>query len=198
MNEELTLLGGIGLGVGLMYFFDPQTGERRRERLRNQITGTLNQINEGVDSTIRSVTHYGQGLEAEIRSWAASEGGANDRDEGGFFGREEVHNGLSQLGDQAASAMRLNLFEENWTPTTRFLAGTIGCALMGNCMAQRTLPAALLGTLGFGLFVRSWTNTTLRQLCGEVCEQSGLMRSGRSEDQMTRQNTTDGKSRPAL
>ncbi len=198
MNEELTVLGGIGLGAGLMYFFDPQTGERRRERLHNQITGTLNRINEGVDSTIRNVTHRGQGLEAEIRSWSVSEGESNDREEDGFSGREEVRNGQSQRGHRSGSDMRLNLFEENWTPTTRVLAGTIGCALMANCMAQRTLPAVLLGTLGFGLFVRSWTNTTLRQLCGEVCEQSGLMRSGRSEDPMTHQNSTDGKSRPNL
>jgi hypothetical protein len=37
---------------------------------------------------------------------------------------------------------------------------------MANCLARRTLRAALLGTAGFGLFLRSLTNVPLVQLFG--------------------------------
>jgi len=53
-----------------------------------------------------------------------------------------------------------------WPPAARMIAGAIGCGLMANCMAQRTAGAALLGTLGFGLFLRSVTNMDLGRVLG--------------------------------
>jgi hypothetical protein len=189
MNQGLSLLGGIGLGAGLMYFLDPHARRQRRERLRDHIVGAARRVNEGVGATIRNVTHHKHGLEAEIRSWAA-EGAADDVEESGLVAHEET-------SDRLQSPLTLNVYEENWTPATRLLAGTVGCGLMANCLARRTLPAALLGTVGFGLFVRSLTNVRLDRLLGMTCEQPKTSSAGGKGD-TPHENFTDGKSRPAL
>lgn len=64
----------------------------------------------------------------------------------------ELQGGRRRMGE------RLNLLEENWAPTTRVLAGALGCGLMTNCLMRRTPLAVILGTAGFGLFVRSLRN----------------------------------------
>src|SRR5205823_1960572 len=62
----------------------------------------------------------------------------------------------------------------NWSPATRFLAGTVGCGLMANCLAKRTPGAMLLGTLGLGLCVRGVTNLSLNRLTGIGCERRAI------------------------
>lgn len=42
-----------------------------------------------------------------------------------------------------------------WAPSTRLFAGLTGGLLMLNCMAKRTPGAMLLGTLGFGMFLKA-------------------------------------------
>lgn len=47
------LFVGMGLGAGLMYYFDPRRGNRRRELLRGQVASVLNQLatdNRGEDA----------------------------------------------------------------------------------------------------------------------------------------------------
>jgi hypothetical protein len=185
MNQGLSLLGGIGLGAGLMYFLDPHAGRQRRERLRDRILGALRSVSEGVDTTMRTVAHHKHGLEAEIRSWAA-EGASEYVQESGQAAHEDASGRLQSM-------LTLNVFEENWTPATRMLAGTIGCALMANCLAQRTLPAALLGTVGFGLFVRSLSNVRLDRLLGVAGEhREGSSPEERGQESSS-QNFTDGR-----
>ena len=53
-----------------------------------------------------------------------------------------------------------------WSPATRMLACGIGTGLMTNCLMRRTLGAATLGTVGFGLFVRGLTNLDLGRMAG--------------------------------
>lgn len=53
-----------------------------------------------------------------------------------------------------------------WSPAARLLAGAAGCGLMANCLARRTPGAVLLGTAGFGLFLRGLTNLELTRLAG--------------------------------
>src|SRR5687768_7198497 len=44
MNKGIALLGGLGLGAGLMYFFDPALGRRRRVVARDQLTAATNDL----------------------------------------------------------------------------------------------------------------------------------------------------------
>jgi hypothetical protein len=65
-------------------------------------------------------------------------------------------------------------WEAPWTSATRLLAGAIGCGLMTNCLARRTPGAVLLGTLGFGLTLRSITNADLGRFLGAPARRSGM------------------------
>jgi hypothetical protein len=86
--------------------------------------------------------------------------------------RLEVHDSPGQhtslQGGVTRTGARSELCQANWSPTMRALTGAIGGGLLVNCLAQRTLLSAVLGTVGFGLFLRAATNTGL----GELIEDS--------------------------
>lgn len=63
-----------------------------------------------------------------------------------------------------------DIAQETWAPATQLTAGTLGGALMLNCLMRRTPGAILLGTLGFGLFVRAAANCQISKL-GERAEE---------------------------
>jgi uncharacterized membrane protein len=62
--------------------------------------------------------------------------------------------------------MPIDIAQENWSPATRLIAGITGVGCMTWCLKQRTLPAALIGTAGFALFVRAASNRSARRLTG--------------------------------
>ncbi|MDQ3493806.1 MAG: hypothetical protein M3452_11195 [Chloroflexota bacterium] len=45
----IALLGGIGAGMGLMYFMDPRVGQQRRDRLVSRIKGLFGQAKQAVN-----------------------------------------------------------------------------------------------------------------------------------------------------
>jgi uncharacterized membrane protein len=87
--------------------------------------------------------------------------------------RLEVHQDASThpaLGDGKRPPVRTSgRIASNWPPATRLAAGTTGFALMASCAARRSWSAALWGTIGFGLAVRSITNLRWGQLLGIGC-----------------------------
>src|SRR5205823_4865528 len=68
MDRSLSLFAGIGLGVGLMYFLDPQTGRRRRALLRDQLISATSRLDDCLDATWSDVRQRAQGLAAEASS----------------------------------------------------------------------------------------------------------------------------------
>jgi len=54
------------------------------------------------------------------------------------------------------------------------VSGAVGGGLMANCLAKRTPGAILLGTVGFGLFLRSMTNLPLNRLTGIGCRRRAV------------------------
>jgi uncharacterized membrane protein len=58
----------LGLGAGLMYLYDPERGRRRRAVLRDQVTGTLSDIDDGVSKGLRDLQNWSMGMAAEARS----------------------------------------------------------------------------------------------------------------------------------
>jgi uncharacterized membrane protein/osmotically-inducible protein OsmY len=68
MNKNLLFLGGIGLGAGLMYMFDPDKGRRRRATARDAAHHMANAFDDAVGKTSRDLSNRAQGLVAELNS----------------------------------------------------------------------------------------------------------------------------------
>lgn len=65
MSKLTTLLGSIGLGAGLMYFFDPEGGNRRRALVRDQAISLLNTSDRAIDKTARDLRNRTKGVLSE-------------------------------------------------------------------------------------------------------------------------------------
>ncbi len=79
MNQQLTLLGGLGLGAGLMYLFDPNRGRRRRALLLDKVNSLLRETEHAASMTARDVSHRYSGMLAEGKSFLAGGEGDSDR-----------------------------------------------------------------------------------------------------------------------
>jgi hypothetical protein len=81
----------------------------------------------------------------------------------------------SLQGGVRRTGERIEWMQANWSPATRFVAGTFGGLLMMNCIAKRTPAAMLAGTFGFGLFIRAIANQPLAELGARHQRQQRIM-----------------------
>jgi uncharacterized membrane protein len=65
---QKTLIGGIGIGAGLMYFLDPGRGRRRRALVRDKAVSFWSRSGDTVDTTARNLRDRVVGFGAEVRS----------------------------------------------------------------------------------------------------------------------------------
>jgi len=65
MGKLSSLLYGLGLGAGLMYFLDPQHGNRRQAMIRDQIYHMTNKGDEAVQTAVRDLRNRTRGILAE-------------------------------------------------------------------------------------------------------------------------------------
>jgi len=65
--QTMGLLGGIGLGVGLMYLLDPHQGEARRDRVREYVVDYGRQTGDFLDTTGRTLGRQAQAVLATTR-----------------------------------------------------------------------------------------------------------------------------------
>ena len=72
MNKLTSILAGIGLGAGLMYYFDPETGNRRRALTRDQFVSMKHQADDAIDVSIRDFRNRSKGLMAETAARLSS------------------------------------------------------------------------------------------------------------------------------
>jgi len=68
MGKLGALLEGVILGAGLMYFFDPERGRRRRALLRDQVTHGVTEVRETVEVHAHDLRNRIGGAAAEFRS----------------------------------------------------------------------------------------------------------------------------------
>jgi uncharacterized membrane protein len=61
-----TLLASIGLGAGLMYFFDPQHGDRRRAMVRDRANRFVNNMDDSIDMTMENARSRVRGILSEM------------------------------------------------------------------------------------------------------------------------------------
>jgi len=87
-----TLLTSLGLGAGLMYFYDPRLGNRRRALVRDQANSVVNNIDDSIDKAMEDARNRARGVLAEL-SAKLSDQGAPD-----WILEERVRSNLGRLG----------------------------------------------------------------------------------------------------
>ena len=76
-NRDATrMAGGIGiglaLGAGLMYFLDPERGDRRRALVRDKVVHYGHVVEDSVSSTARDLGNRAKGVVADVRGSMSS------------------------------------------------------------------------------------------------------------------------------
>lgn len=67
------LLVSMGLGAGLMYFFDPQYGERRRAMVRDKANNFVNNLDTSIDTAVEDVRNRARGVLSEMTAKLSDE-----------------------------------------------------------------------------------------------------------------------------
>ncbi len=68
MRKFIAAIGGLGLGAGLMYLFDPDRGSRRRAQIRDKAQSKLRHARRMIDETARDLANHARGVVADVRS----------------------------------------------------------------------------------------------------------------------------------
>lgn len=76
--QSLLMLGGIGLGAGLMYVFDPRAGKRRRALAYNKLRSYWHTTSDLMTKTVRDAGNRTRGLVAEARTQLSGTARASD------------------------------------------------------------------------------------------------------------------------
>jgi hypothetical protein len=63
----MTTLLLVGIGAALMYFFDPDSGRRRRERLRDQCTTATRKLQASAHTSAPDLTNRRRDVNPETR-----------------------------------------------------------------------------------------------------------------------------------
>lgn len=66
-------LRGFSFGLGVMYYFDPDMGRRRRARLLDMFTAAVHRLDDAIDVGLRDAFHRLEGLWAETRAMLTHE-----------------------------------------------------------------------------------------------------------------------------
>ena len=69
-----TLLTSIGMGAGLMYFLDPQHGNRRRALVRNKVNGWVNSMDDSIDMAMEDMRNRARGVLSELTAKLSDQG----------------------------------------------------------------------------------------------------------------------------
>jgi uncharacterized membrane protein len=67
INRGFRLIGGLGLGAGLMYVFDPLVGKRRRAAVRHKMVHFAHKTADAIDVTSRDLKNSAVGIAAQTR-----------------------------------------------------------------------------------------------------------------------------------
>src|SRR5512134_1163863 len=68
-----TLITTLGLGAGLMYFLDPQHGERRRSMVRNKANQFVNNIDDSINIAMQDARNRARGVLSEMTARLSDE-----------------------------------------------------------------------------------------------------------------------------
>ncbi len=138
----------LGLGAALMYFYDPETGRRRRARLKDQVDATTRKLEHTRDVIVRDARNRAQGLAAEARGVI---------DTGRSEGLVSAGTSLATTATHTAGTGRRN----HWSPAQRALAGAAGAGLAMFGYLRGGVKGVAMCALGSALVARSTANEQL-------------------------------------
>lgn len=140
-SAALAAAGGVALGAGVMYLFDPERGARRRGVLRDKITSAARRLARQLDRAARDVRNR--------------------------TGRLPAVGGVSVFREPAPErGGRPHVQLAVWAPARRLMAGVAGAGLVLYGIARGTGTGILAGAAGAGLVARTFANLGLRRLLG--------------------------------
>ncbi|HET9479233.1 MAG TPA: BON domain-containing protein, partial [Pyrinomonadaceae bacterium] len=84
---------------------------------------------------------------------------------------EEAGNHPALQGGRERQGSRFELFQDNWSPTARLLAGAAGASLAAYGGMRRSALGAGLGAAGLLLTTRAITNTNFSDLANQASKQ---------------------------
>lgn len=90
-----TLLTSLGLGAGLMYFFDPRLGNRRRALVRDKVNSLVNNLDDSVDVAMEDMRNRARGVLAEMSAKLTDQGAPD------WILEERVRTNLGRLARHA-------------------------------------------------------------------------------------------------
>ncbi|MFM8441529.1 MAG: hypothetical protein ACKN97_09590 [Acidobacteriota bacterium] len=67
LETGIALLGGVGVGLTLMYLFDPDRGRRRRAIIRDKANGLTNDVRDAIGKEARDLRNRAVGKIHESR-----------------------------------------------------------------------------------------------------------------------------------
>lgn len=74
LRDRAAILTGLGLGAGLMYFFDPERGRRRRALVRDQMAHGTRITRDAAGATSRDMAHRASGTVSRRSAAGSAEG----------------------------------------------------------------------------------------------------------------------------
>lgn len=150
MTPATRSLASAAIAAAMMYWFDPESGPRRRAMLRDRLSGSRMSL-----SRMRQQFGRQQFSHSDQSTMGADAGSSFS--ESGLSGQEQ--------GDQGRIPQRFQkLLQENWSPGARMVSGASGGALLLGGLRQGGLIGLLTALAGGALILRSATNQPLRQL----------------------------------
>ncbi len=134
-----SILTSMGIGAGLMYFYDPQSGASRRRFVRDKF-----------DSLADDARHTGQMLSREIRG----EGHGFVAQVRHLFNGKHHEEGGSLTGSlsQAVNEIRTE-FDRMDAPSKEFLLGAGAAALVLYGLLRGAPATSLAGAVGLGILL---------------------------------------------
>ena len=94
-----TLLVTLGLGAGLMYFFDPQQGNRRRAQVQNQINRWISDLDASIDTGKRDLRNRTRGVLSEMTARLS------DQDAPDWILEERVRSNFGRISNNTRASM---------------------------------------------------------------------------------------------
>jgi hypothetical protein len=129
MHGAVPMLAGAGVGAGLMYFFDPQGGRRRRALARDKMVHLAHQAEDAAGVVARDMKNRAQGLAS-----------------GDFTVLAGVRRALN------------NPLRGSWSPSARALMTLLGGGMFLYGLTRRAPAACIRGSVGLALAAEGITN----------------------------------------